>query len=316
MCHFQGFLKLGDLGLAAYLDDAGRHYSNSGTAAYQSPEMRRKGHSHGVGADIFALAVTAFELVGVFRPFAEEVEEDRGATDGKRRLKLVITIDDDEAEASVDHVRNLSPALRDWLVTGLKYDEYDRFSSVKEMREHRWFAGFDWDALEQRRMKAPFKSDFSRLTRAMRKLRKDIPPLTSAEPVTPDEEVLFKRLFESFNCRRTGKLARPWTSTPAPHTPSPTSSVSSIHLVMPQDTLAQATTTSKASGVKALNKGLATSAEYRAKATPVAGPEENDQDEAVLIANDRASGGDSGSSWATILLDCRVASTVVASARS
>ena len=31
-----------------------------------------------------------------------------------------------------------------------------RFKFVKEMKSHRWFKGFDWEALATRKMKPPF----------------------------------------------------------------------------------------------------------------------------------------------------------------
>ena len=55
-------MKLTDLGLATRLDARGLCKGTSGTIGYKAFEIDHGSHEHGVPADLFALAVTAFEL--------------------------------------------------------------------------------------------------------------------------------------------------------------------------------------------------------------------------------------------------------------
>ena len=86
------------------MDKEGRSTTASGTVPYMAPELRESGHNHGIGADIFALGVTAFELLTTVRPFTASIAD----------LAL---------EAQLKKNTDASDAFKDWLKMSLKKNE-------------------------------------------------------------------------------------------------------------------------------------------------------------------------------------------------
>jgi serine/threonine protein kinase len=83
----EGYIKLTDLGISILMNNQGLVEGvNSGTVPYMAQEIKSGGHVHGKPADIFAIAVTTYEIFHGDRPFNEEEEF------GEDDVKLVCRI--------------------------------------------------------------------------------------------------------------------------------------------------------------------------------------------------------------------------------
>lgn len=139
-----GYLKITDFGFAKKIPPPTRSYTLCGTPEYLAPEL--VAHSgHGMGVDWWALGVLIYEMVAGHPPFNQE-----------DRLLMFKAI----ANAQYTIPEYFSPALKD-LIQGLLIKVPSRRlgcgpGGVAAVKAHPWFRGFDWNKLEERRMKAPF----------------------------------------------------------------------------------------------------------------------------------------------------------------
>jgi len=139
-----GFLKITDFGFAKRIPPGTRSYTLCGTPEYLAPELVTQS-GHGRAVDWWAVGVLIYEMVAGFPPFSQEdrVAMFRAICSSQYRLP-----------------EHFSPALRDLVKQFLVRVPNRRLGcmqgGVAEVKQHPWFAGFDWDALAQRKMAAPF----------------------------------------------------------------------------------------------------------------------------------------------------------------
>ena len=146
----QGYLKLCDFGFAKILDaDAGyRTYTFVGTPDYVAPEVITKA-GHGFGVDWWALGALAFECVTGRTPF--------DAKDPKLVYAKILrgTVPWPKGKKALgEHAQDLIGGL-------LTADVGQRLGcggrgGASEVREHPWFEGVNFRALEARRLPAPY----------------------------------------------------------------------------------------------------------------------------------------------------------------
>jgi len=136
-----GYVKLVDFGFAKQLDSEGRAWTFCGTPEYVAPEIITN-KSHDTRADIWSLGVLMYELLTGRPPFSSTPSQGPVYPVILKGMKAVAfpPVMGTSAKELIRQLCRLNPAQR---------------PNLKVMRHYMWFAGFDWLALRERRMKVP-----------------------------------------------------------------------------------------------------------------------------------------------------------------
>ncbi|KAK3251619.1 cGMP-dependent protein kinase [Cymbomonas tetramitiformis] len=140
-----GYLKVTDYGFAKKLV-TGKSYTMCGTPEYLAPEIiNQNGHGHAV--DWWALGVLIFEMCTQDTPF--------GADDQMMILNNINGVTINWLSA-----KNLSVKCKDLMKKLLVKNPAKRLGSLKggvnDIKNHPWFADFDWESLSNRTYKPPY----------------------------------------------------------------------------------------------------------------------------------------------------------------
>ena len=145
VCDENGYIRITDFGVAK-INKEDNSSETSGTPGYMAPEVLM-GQNHSFTVDFFAIGVMGYEFMIGTRPY-----------NGKNRkeikhmiLKKQAKIDEDEVEWSVESVDFINKCLRRKNSKRLGYND-----GVKELKNHKWFDGFDWEGLYNKSILAPF----------------------------------------------------------------------------------------------------------------------------------------------------------------
>lgn len=147
----KGYLRLTDLGVSRERR-ANNAADTSGTPGYMAPEVITK-NNHGFAVDFFAVGVIAYELmigrvnfVTTQRPYVgknrQEIRE--------QILARQANVDDNQygwSDESIDFINRL-----------LIRRQENRLGSrgMNEVKNHKWFENYDWNALLNKQIPAPF----------------------------------------------------------------------------------------------------------------------------------------------------------------
>lgn len=143
-----GYMKLGDFGFAKPLEQGRKTYTFCGTPGYVAPEnVLAQGYNFSV--DWWGLGVLMYVLLTGRQPFTSPKTDDPMVV--MRRI-----VDDKFRIVFPPYV---SPAARDLILRLLERKPARRLGMLagraNDIKNHRWFAGFDWDALAARKMDPP-----------------------------------------------------------------------------------------------------------------------------------------------------------------
>ncbi|GFR43980.1 hypothetical protein Agub_g5124, partial [Astrephomene gubernaculifera] len=138
-----GRAKLGDLGMVCHLDKEGCAAGRAGTPNYMAPEVWAYGsgpkyQSYGVTVDLWSVGVVLHELLTGHLPGAHPDEYLRPSWRFTPRHPA------------------FSPELRDLLSRLLSVKPRRRPQSCAQVAAHPWFAGFNWQALRDGTLPAPY----------------------------------------------------------------------------------------------------------------------------------------------------------------
>jgi len=138
-----GYLKVADFGFAKKLH-TGKTYTMCGTPDYLAPELvQQTGHNKAV--DWWALGVLIYEMVVGFPPFYDD--------DQMLMFKNITNV-------KVHFPKNMSKECRALLKSLLQKNPTRRLGCLKngaqDVRDHPWFKNFDWQALRDHTMVAPY----------------------------------------------------------------------------------------------------------------------------------------------------------------
>lgn len=135
-----GHIKFIDFGFAVYEDE--NTYVISGTPEYMSPE-KLTGESDGRESDYWGLGIMIYEMLCGNPPFYDV------STDVTFR-KIV--------ECKVSFPSCVSSVAKDLIASLLEKNRVNRlgFGGAEEIMSHPFFAGIDWDDVENRRVRPPF----------------------------------------------------------------------------------------------------------------------------------------------------------------
>lgn len=144
----QGYPKLGDFGFAKVLDSGKRTYTFCGTPGYVAPE-NILAHGYGPSVDWWGLGVVLYVLLTGKQPFTSPKTDD----------PMVIMRRIVDEEFAIKFPPYVSPMAKDLILKLLERKPTRRLGSLaghaQDVKKHRWFEGFDWNALAARKMVPP-----------------------------------------------------------------------------------------------------------------------------------------------------------------
>jgi serum/glucocorticoid-regulated kinase 2 len=213
-----GYVKVTDFGIAREYREENLQ-DVQGTPSYMAPEVLNA-QNHGYESDYYALGVVCHEMVFNRLPHDAETRQKLKEQILAKKIRL----------AAADMPGGWNPAAADFLNQCLQRQPRKRLGQGggEEIYDHAWFAGFDWDQLKAKKMKAPYipggfdnfdKPTINRVT-----------PLTAKEQhqLRPYQEKLddpiFQARFASYHFERPADEQVPEikpiaTPTPAPKAP-------------------------------------------------------------------------------------------------
>mmetsp|Transcript_7714 Transcript_7714/g.11571 ORF Transcript_7714/g.11571 Transcript_7714/m.11571 type:complete len:731 (-) Transcript_7714:119-2311(-) len=143
-----GYGVVVDFGLAKEIDE-GQSFTLCGTPDYLAPEIIR-GTGHDWAVDYWGLGIFLFEMTHGTAPFY--------ATNQSRRARRIL-----KGFECVRMPSHFSGGLSDIITKLLNGDQSKRFgrthNGVKDIINHYWFAGFDWERFSEQSMTAPIQPD-------------------------------------------------------------------------------------------------------------------------------------------------------------
>ncbi|KAJ3654032.1 hypothetical protein Zmor_013246 [Zophobas morio] len=144
-----GYVKLTDFGFAKKLGTRGRTFTFAGTPEYVAPEIiLSRGHDKGV--DYWAFGIFIFELLTGRTPFRTN-----DASHMRTYNKILTGIDNVDFPSYVTlRARNIIEKLCRSIPTERLGCQKN---GVKDIKNHRWFLGFDWIKLNEGKLPAPFR---------------------------------------------------------------------------------------------------------------------------------------------------------------
>lgn len=140
-----GYVRMVDLGFAKLVPPGHKTWTFCGTPEYIPPEIiSNTGHNY--AADYWSLGILIFELLSKRTPFRakDDMAIYEGILRGIHSVQFPYKISR-KAESLIKQLCRQDPSER------IGYQK----SGVNDIRKHRWFQGFDWDALQAERLTAP-----------------------------------------------------------------------------------------------------------------------------------------------------------------
>ncbi|KAL6770719.1 FAP295 [Auxenochlorella protothecoides x Auxenochlorella symbiontica] len=181
-----GHIKLGDFGFAKPLENGRKTYTFCGTPGYVAPEnVLAQGYNFSV--DWWGLGVLMYVLLTGRQPFTSPKTDDPMVV--MRRI-----VDEKFRIAFPPYVH---PVARDLILRLLERRPARRLGMLAgragDIKRHAWFEGFDWDALEARKMDPPRRPKGQDATKRIQELtegeRHEKPHQESAEEMEECEAV-------------------------------------------------------------------------------------------------------------------------------
>lgn len=142
----KGYVKLADFGFAKKLGVRGKTYTFGGTPDYVAPEViLNRGHDKAV--DYWALGILIFELLHGKTPFKTE---SRMKTYNLILRGIDNIVFNNKLPPTVSHlIKKLCKAMPTERLGCLK-------GGAQDVRNHRWFKGFEWEKLYAKTLRAPW----------------------------------------------------------------------------------------------------------------------------------------------------------------
>ena len=143
----RGYLRITDFGVAKIRKEDNSS-ETSGTPGYMAPEVLLA-QNHSFPVDFFAIGVMSYEFMLGQRPYL-----------GKNRKEIKHQVLRRQAKIEPDDIPNgWSTESVDFINNCLKRKDSRRLGytgGVSDLKNHIWFKDFDWDALFNKTLKAPF----------------------------------------------------------------------------------------------------------------------------------------------------------------
>ncbi|KAF2904896.1 hypothetical protein ILUMI_01278 [Ignelater luminosus] len=145
----RGYLKLTDFGFAKQLGSRGKAFTFAGTPEYVAPEIILN-HGHDRAVDYWALGIFIFELLVGKTPFRSNdtsyLETYQLILRGIEQIAFPGAV----PRRAENLVKKLCRSIATKRLGCLK-------SGAQDVRDHKWFLGFDWNQLRSGKLDAPIK---------------------------------------------------------------------------------------------------------------------------------------------------------------
>jgi serine/threonine protein kinase len=139
----EGYVKMIDFGFACWIG-SGRTFTLCGTPDYMCPEIVA-GRGHGKGVDCWTLGILLYEMLAGYPPFYDQ--------DPMREYQKIQT-------SEVEFPSHFTPEAKDLIQQLLQKNPSKRLGVGKDgwqrVKKHKWFKDFDWKALYEKKIKAPY----------------------------------------------------------------------------------------------------------------------------------------------------------------
>jgi len=143
----RGYLRITDFGVAKIRKEDNSS-ETSGTPGYMAPEVLLA-QNHSFPVDFFAIGVMGYEFMLGQRPYL-----------GKNRKEIKHQVLRKQAKIEEEDIPNgWSPESVDFINNCLKRKDSKRLGfigGINDLKNHSWFKDFEWDALFNKTLKAPF----------------------------------------------------------------------------------------------------------------------------------------------------------------
>ncbi|XP_039260583.2 cGMP-dependent protein kinase 1-like [Styela clava] len=141
-----GYVKLVDFGYAKTIELGERTWTFCGTPQYIAPEVVWN-QGHDTAADLWALGILTFELLTGVPPFNSNSESK-------------IYIKASKGIGAVEFPNYVKSPAKDIIRRLCRDKPSHRLGNMKnginDIREHKWFTGFDWTGLQTRQLRAEY----------------------------------------------------------------------------------------------------------------------------------------------------------------
>jgi len=141
----QGYPKLVDFGFAKVIN--GKSFTLCGTPEYLAPELVL-GRGHNRAVDYWAYGILLYEMEAGYSPFSDPQGMDQ------------VVICRNIVNGRLVFPRNFNPECKDLVKRLLARDIPARLGNLKggtdDIRQHRWFSGFDFESMLKKQMRAPW----------------------------------------------------------------------------------------------------------------------------------------------------------------
>ena len=143
----KGYLRITDFGVAKIRKEDNSS-ETSGTPGYMAPEVLLA-INHSFPVDFFAIGIMGYEFIYGERPYL-----------GKSRKEIKQQVLRKQAKIDPDDIPDgWGPESIDFINSCLKRKDSKRLGftgGVNDLKNHVWFKDFDWDALYNKTLRAPF----------------------------------------------------------------------------------------------------------------------------------------------------------------
>ena len=143
----KGYLKITDFGISCYKEKLDKK-DDSGTPAYMAPETI-KGKKQDYSVDFYSLGVVGYEVMKGIVPYDSNDREE---------IKKMMKNDEIHLKKKDKLKTTYSEFCLDFINRLLEKDPEERLGyngGEKELKEHSFFTGIDWDSIQKLKYKSP-----------------------------------------------------------------------------------------------------------------------------------------------------------------
>ncbi|KAM8924459.1 cGMP-dependent protein kinase 2-like [Pelodytes ibericus] len=149
-----GYIKMVDFGFAKKIGPGKKTWTFCGTPEYVAPEIIMN-RGHDFGADYWSLGILIYELLTGSPPFS--------GTDPIKIYNMVL-----KGIEKVDFSHRIGRRSEDLIRRLCRINPAERLGNrkngISDIRKHKWFQGFNWEGLRNRKLISPLKREIKGIT--------------------------------------------------------------------------------------------------------------------------------------------------------